>query len=172
MWDFFLSPLFFRRHALPFLKGEPSFFLLLLFLAQRSDEAAPDPPAPPPPPEPPGPPAPPGLADRPGVPLPDPPPPPFFLDGLCRSSSRCSFRSWVGFVIKSRPRFPTQLLIGPDPIFPSFPVIIYLLPLLPLQGGAVLLQGQAGDEAFQNERGSIKLERSVLYCTLYGKQGR
>ncbi len=111
---FFLSPLFFRRHALPFLKGEPSFFLLLLYLAQRSDEAAPDPPAPPPPPpEPPDPPAPPGLADRPGVPLPDPPPPPFFLDGLCRSSSRCSFRSCVGFVIKSRPHFLTQLLIGP-----------------------------------------------------------
>lgn len=72
--------LFFFRLLLlsPFLNGEDRRFLLLLFLAQSSDEDV-DP----------------SLPAAPAPPAPAAPPPPFFLAGLWRSSSRCSFKSWA-----------------------------------------------------------------------------
>ncbi len=73
-----------RLRSGPFLKGDANFFLLLLFLAQRSEEPPPPPPAAAAVP----------AAAPPAAPLPEAP---FFLDELCRSSSRCSFRSCSRF---------------------------------------------------------------------------
>ena len=94
--------------GIPFLKGDPSFFLLLLFLAQSREDPPPPPAAPAAPAAPPAPPAPPPAPEAPAA------PPPFFL-GLCLSSSLCSLRSCSLFCLCSAARCCCRARLGIRP---------------------------------------------------------